>query len=78
MRSLTVLNHAITECAACPRLVTYRETVARTKRRQYLEWTYWGRRIPGFGIARGDEPGMGPEPRADPEGERERQNPCGR
>ena len=49
MRSLTVLNHAITECAACPRLVTYRETVARTKRRQYLEWTYWGRPIPGFG-----------------------------
>jgi len=49
MRSLTVLNQAITECAACPRLVTYRETVARTKRRQYLEWTYWGRPIPGFG-----------------------------
>ncbi len=49
MRSLTVLNHAITECAACPRLVTYRETVAQTKRRQYLAWTYWGKPIPGFG-----------------------------
>lgn len=49
MRSLTVLNQAITDCAACPRLVTYREAVARTKRRQYLEWIYWGKPIPGFG-----------------------------
>lgn len=49
MRSLTVLNHAITDCTACPRLVSYRKTVAQTKRRQYREWTYWGRPIPGFG-----------------------------
>ncbi|MEK7299735.1 MAG: uracil-DNA glycosylase, partial [Nitrospirota bacterium] len=49
MRSLTVLNQTITDCTACPRLVTYRETVAQTKRRQYLEWTYWGKPIPGFG-----------------------------
>lgn len=49
MRSLTILNQAITDCTACPRLVAYRETVAQTKRRQYLEWTYWGRPIPGFG-----------------------------
>ena len=49
MRSLAVLNQSITECTACPRLVSYRATVAETKRRQYLEWTYWGRRIPGFG-----------------------------
>lgn len=49
MRSLTVLNHAIIDCTACPRLVTYRETVAQTKRRQYREWTYWGKPIPGFG-----------------------------
>jgi uracil-DNA glycosylase len=49
MRALTVLNQAITDCTACPRLVIYRETVAQTKRRQYLEWTYWGKPIPGFG-----------------------------
>lgn len=49
MRSLTVLNHAIIDCTACPRLVTYRETVAQTKRRQYRDWTYWGKPIPGFG-----------------------------
>lgn len=49
MRSLTALNHAIIDCTACPRLVTYRERVAQTKRRQYREWTYWGKPIPGFG-----------------------------
>jgi uracil-DNA glycosylase family 4 len=31
--------------------VHYREEVARTKRRAYREWTYWGRPVPGFGDA---------------------------
>ena len=47
--SLTILNHRITNCAACPRLVTYRQTIAQEKRRQYRDWTYWGRPVPGFG-----------------------------
>jgi uracil-DNA glycosylase family 4 len=38
-------------CRQCPRLVQYREEVARTKRRAYREWTYWGRPVPGFGDA---------------------------
>ncbi len=49
MHSLPLLNRAITDCMACPRLVTYRETVAQVRRKQYREWTYWGRPIPGFG-----------------------------
>jgi uracil-DNA glycosylase family 4 len=49
MRSLAVLNQHIVECTACPRLVTYRQTVAREKRKQYRDWTYWGRPLPGFG-----------------------------
>ena len=49
MRSLTVLNEHITHCTACPRLVTYRESIARTKRRQFREEIYWGRPVPGFG-----------------------------
>jgi uracil-DNA glycosylase family 4 len=32
-------------------LVTYREAVAREKRRQYRDWEYWGRPVPGFGVA---------------------------
>ena len=46
---LRVLEHEITACRKCPRLVQYREEVARTKRRAYREWTYWGRPVPAFG-----------------------------
>jgi uracil-DNA glycosylase family 4 len=49
MRSLAVLNQHIITCTACPRLVTYRQAVAQEKRRQYREWIYWGRPVPGFG-----------------------------
>jgi len=44
-----MLNAAMVECAACDRLVTYRRSVAATKRRQFMDWTYWGRPVPGFG-----------------------------
>src|SRR6266478_844703 len=48
---LRVLNEEIVACRKCPRLVRYREKVAREKRRAYREWTYWGKPIPGFGDA---------------------------
>ena len=48
---LRVLNEEIVACRRCPRLVKYREKVAREKRRAYREWTYWGKPIPGFGNA---------------------------
>jgi len=43
------LNGTICGCTACPRLVHYRETIAKEKRKQYRDWTYWGRPVPGFG-----------------------------
>src|SRR3972149_2230522 len=43
------LEKRIISCRKCPRLVKYREEVARTKRRQYQNWEYWGRPLPGFG-----------------------------
>jgi uracil-DNA glycosylase family 4 len=46
------LHVEITQCRACPRLVEWREEVARVKRRAYREWTYWGRPVPGFGDPR--------------------------
>jgi uracil-DNA glycosylase len=46
---LTILEREITNCRKCPRLVPYREEVARTKRRAYRDWTYWGRPVPAFG-----------------------------
>jgi uracil-DNA glycosylase family 4 len=39
----------IVRCRACPRLVAWREEVARTRRRAYRDEAYWGRPVPGFG-----------------------------
>jgi len=36
-------------CRKCPRLVAWREEVARVKRRAYRDQTYWGKPVPGFG-----------------------------
>ena len=46
---LSELNAEVISCRLCPRLVAYRETIAREKRRAYLEWEYWGKPVPGFG-----------------------------
>jgi uracil-DNA glycosylase len=46
---LRVLNEEIVSCRKCPRLVKYREKVAREKRRAYRDWDYWGKPVPGFG-----------------------------
>ena len=47
--ALEALNAEIAECRACPRLVEWRERVAREKRAAFRDWTYWGRPVPGFG-----------------------------
>lgn len=54
MRPLVLLNQQIVDCRKCDRLVRYREMVARTKRRQFQNWTYWGRPVPGFGDDRAE------------------------
>ena len=51
---LGVLECEITNCRKCPRLVHYREEIARTKRRAYRDWTYWGRPVPAFGDPEAD------------------------
>ena len=43
------LESAITSCRLCPRLVAWREEVARVKRRAYRDEDYWGKPVPGFG-----------------------------
>jgi uracil-DNA glycosylase family 4 len=50
--SLAALEAEITACRACPRLVAWREQVAREKRAAFRHETYWGRPVPGFGDAR--------------------------
>ena len=49
MSWLTILNREVIACTCCPRLVGYREQVAREKRRAYRDWDYWGKPVPGFG-----------------------------
>lgn len=44
-----LVDEEISNCRLCPRLVAWREQVAREKRKSYLDWTYWGRGVPSFG-----------------------------
>ena len=46
---LNNLNSEVITCTRCPRLVIYREQVAREKRRAYRDHEYWGKPVPGFG-----------------------------
>ena len=47
--SFETLNKKIIACRKCPRLVAWREEIARTKRKAYQDWDYWGKPVPGFG-----------------------------
>ncbi len=47
--ALQTLENEIITCRKCPRLVAWREEVARTKRKAFLDCDYWGKPVPGFG-----------------------------
>jgi uracil-DNA glycosylase family 4 len=47
--ALESLNRRIVDCRRCPRLVAWREQVAREKRAAFRDQEYWGRPIVGFG-----------------------------
>jgi uracil-DNA glycosylase family 4 len=51
-RSLPRLHAEIVACRACPRLVAWRERVAREKVARFRDWEYWGKPVPGFGDPR--------------------------
>ncbi|MGH2758787.1 MAG: uracil-DNA glycosylase [Actinomycetota bacterium] len=46
---LNALREQVVRCRRCPRLVAWREEVARTKRSSFASEEYWGRPVPGFG-----------------------------
>lgn len=48
---LDELDARVSVCRACPRLVRWREDVARAKRASFAEEPYWGRPVPGLGSA---------------------------
>jgi uracil-DNA glycosylase family 4 len=47
--SLDLVRREVVACTRCPRLVRYRERVAREKKREFQRDEYWGRPVPGFG-----------------------------
>jgi uracil-DNA glycosylase family 4 len=50
---IDIQNKTIISCRKCPRLVEYRESVARMKKRVYQDWEYWGKPVPAFGDING-------------------------
>jgi uracil-DNA glycosylase family 4 len=49
--SLATLDAGVSNCFACPRLVSWREEVAATRRAAFRDQPYWGRPVPGLGPA---------------------------
>ncbi len=47
--ALDLIRDEVIDCRACPRLVTWREQVAREKVARFADQSYWGRPVPGFG-----------------------------
>jgi uracil-DNA glycosylase len=50
--SLEDIRRAILACERCPRLRAYCRKVARVRKREFKDWEYWGRPVPGFGDPR--------------------------
>jgi uracil-DNA glycosylase family 4 len=50
--TLEALNHQIVGCERCPRLRTYCEEIAQVRRKQWRDWSYWGKPVPSFGDPR--------------------------
>ncbi len=46
---METLNKKIINCEKCPRLVDFRQKIAKEKRKQFLSEKYWGKPVPGFG-----------------------------
>jgi uracil-DNA glycosylase len=53
-QKLEKLQRQVIACTSCPRLVHYREKVAREKRRMFRDWEYWGKPVPSFGDPRAE------------------------
>ncbi|HET9086876.1 MAG TPA: uracil-DNA glycosylase [Acidobacteriaceae bacterium] len=59
-----VLESRIVSCDLCPRLRTYCAEIARTRRRAYRDWEYWGKPVPSFGDPEARELSLGLAPGA--------------
>jgi uracil-DNA glycosylase family 4 len=61
---LEAIRDDVVRCSACPRLVEWRERVAREKVARFADQTYWGRPVPGFGDPRARVLALGLAPAA--------------
>ncbi len=50
---LSALYKKVVSCELCPRIVEFRTRIAREKRKMFMEWTYWGKGVPGYGDKNG-------------------------
>ena len=64
MDPISALNAELVECRLCPRLVDWREEVARTRRAAFRDEVYWGRPVPYFGDPNADRLILGLAPAA--------------
>ena len=48
-QSISKLNNKIINCKSCPRLIKFRDKIIKNKRKQFINETYWGKPITGFG-----------------------------
>ena len=46
---MSSLYKEVIKCNICPRIVDFRTKIANEKRKQFMEWSYWGKPIPGYG-----------------------------
>jgi len=49
LSTIPSVNRTIVACTRCPRLLAYCRRVARDKKREFRDWEYWGKPVPGFG-----------------------------
>ncbi|HOL70101.1 MAG TPA: uracil-DNA glycosylase [Bryobacteraceae bacterium] len=50
--TLECVAREVVACKRCPRLIAYCTQVAKTKKKAYRDWDYWGKPVPGFGDPR--------------------------
>ncbi len=48
--TLETINRRVVDCRLCPRLVEWREQVAREKVKRFADFDYWGKPVPSFGV----------------------------
>jgi uracil-DNA glycosylase family 4 len=50
---IETLKETIINCRKCPRLVDYRESIAKKKKKAFRDWEYWAKPVPAFGDING-------------------------